>query len=186
MGMKNEVSDWQELQSTWISATELEQHAVASLRASLRWRLWLSRAWLIIEALAFVFLGVVVVALVLHDSYPKAALLGIITLFCLTLSAWARREPIVGNEVSLMGMIDLAISRARRSLRLGLTSYVGVVMVFSAIFYYRVPSAENDVFHGPLVVGAIFGAGTVIYHLHARQRLRHFIAMRERLSRREP
>ncbi len=185
--MNNEVSDWRELQSTWVSATELEQHAAASLRATLRWRLWISRAWLIIEALAFAFLGVVVVALVLHDAYPKAALLGIITLFCLTLSVWARREPVVGNEGSLMGMIDLAISRARRSLRLGLTSYVGVVMVFSAaIFYYRVPSAENDVFHGPLVVGAIFAVGTVIYHLYARQRLRHFMAMRERLSRREP
>lgn len=185
--MKNEVAEWQELQSTWVSATALEQYAAANLRASLRWRLWISRAWLIFEALAFVFLGVVVVALVLHGSYPRASLLSIVTLFCLVLSVWARREPIIGNEASLMGMIDLAISRARRSLRLGYTSYVGVVMAFSAaIFYSRVPWAEDDVFHGRLVIGAIFGAGTVIYHLYARRRLRDFIAMREQLSRREP
>jgi hypothetical protein len=185
--MKNEVSDWQELQSTWVSATALEDYAAENLRASLRWRLWISRAWFIIEAVAFAFLGVVVVALVLHDSYIRAALLGIITTLCLALSVWARREPITGNEESLMGMIDLAISRVRRSLRLGYTSYVGVAMVFSAaVFYSRVPWAEDDVFHGRLVLGAIFGAGTVVYHLYARRRLRDFMAMREQLSRREP
>lgn len=64
-------------------------------------------------------------------------------------------------------------------------SYVGVAMVFSAaIFYSRAPSLEDDVFHGRLVLGAIFGAGTVIYHLCARRRLRDFIAMRAQLSRR--
>jgi hypothetical protein len=128
-----------------------------------------------------------VVALVLHESHAKAALLGIITLFCLALSVWARREPIIGNDASLMGMIDLAILRARRSLRLGLTSYAGVAMVFSAaIFHSRVPRAEDAVFHGQLILGAIFAAGTVIYHWYARRRLRDFMTMREKLSLRQP
>jgi hypothetical protein len=185
--MNDDTAEWQGLRSTWVSAGALEEFTAANLRASLRWRLWASRAWLVIEILAFVFLGAVVVGLALNAAYALAALLAGITLLCLALSLWARRVPIRGDESSLVAMIDLTISRTRRSLRLAQTSYAGVAMALgAAVFMARTPWTEDDVFHGRLITAALFAVGTIVYHLYVRWRLRTFEAMRDRLTRNEP
>jgi hypothetical protein len=103
------------------------------------------------------------------------------------MSLWARRVPIRGDESSLIAMIDLTISRTRRSLRLAQTSYAGVAMALAAAMYMaKTPWAEDDAFHGRLIMVALFALGTIVYHLYVRRRLRAFEAMRERLTRSEP
>jgi hypothetical protein len=184
--MKHEAEAWQQLQATWLSDPAEKNYFMSSLGDSLRWRLWISRAWLAVEIAAFVLLGVVVVALVLKGSFLEGAALGGVTLFCLGLSLWARRVPKMGNKASLMGMIDLSISRTRSSLRLAYTSYVGVAMALAAVVLYsRAPLTEDAGFPGPLVTVALFGIGTLTYHLYVRRRLRRFQDMRDALSRNE-
>src|SRR5262245_37685772 len=123
--------DWRGLKSDWQGSTPLEAFALVTLRGSLRWRIWASRAWFVLEVLSFLFLGLAVVANLGTGQIAQGVGLGLVVAFCLAASIWARSGRVIGSLDSVAGMIELTLSRARKSLRLVYGTYA--VIAVSAV-----------------------------------------------------
>lgn len=167
-----EDMDWQQMKSDWQSRSPIENLAAGALRGSLRWRIWASRAWFVLEVASFLFLGLVVVLNLLHGHIAQGVGLGVVVAFCLAASIWARRARLVGSMESLPGMIELTLSRARKSVRIVQATYA--VIVASLIGAAADATADGDRFVARLVLLAICAAATAVYHFYVRARIRRF------------
>lgn len=177
--MKDDAADWQALKSAWQS-TPYEQIAASALRGSLRWRIWLSRAWFTLEVLAFLFLGVVVALNVAAGQTQQAVGLGVVVAFCLAASIWARRGRLVGNLTSVPGMVELTLSHARKSLRIVYASYaVFGVTALAAFIDAGAPFVEDARFIGRLVLLTVSTLVTIAYHLYLGARIARLESIRQ-------
>lgn len=177
--MKNEDSDWQTLKADWQASSPAEEALMGIVRGSLVWRIWASRAWLALEGLSFLWLGLVVVANIFAGQLAIAMEVAVITAICLAAVVWARSGRVMGGMNSLTDMIELTLSRARKSLRLVYLTYALVAALFvKTLIEASAPLLQNDL--------ALFRIGwltfcviaTAVYHFYLRLRMRRFVSLR--------
>jgi len=166
--MTHDDGDWRGLKSDWQGSTPLEAFARVTLRGSLRWRIWASRAWFALEVLSFLFLGLAVMANLGAGQVVQGVGLGIVVAFCLAASVWARSGRVVGNLDSVPGMIDMTLSRARKSLRLVYGTYAVIAVSAVAVILDGQRVGER------LVLLGFCGAITAAYQAYLRVRLARF------------
>jgi hypothetical protein len=179
--MKDDAPDWGNLKAAWQNSVPIP---VDALRGSLRWRIWGSRAWFALEVLSFIYIGLVVVQNLLIGRIAQGAGLGVVVALCLALSVWARRARLVGGMDSVPGMVEHALSRARKSLRITQATYAVIAITLIAAFLDGLPTPwTNDRFLLRLVLLGMFTAATVVYHVYTRVRLRRLSDIRGLLNR---
>jgi hypothetical protein len=167
--------DWRDLEAGWQSAP-LDSAFVAKVRFSMQWRIWLSRAWFTSEMLS----GLLLIALIVQNLVVgRIAVAGSLTLIGAVCAAgfwWARGARLVGNMESLLGMVDLTLSRARRTLRLVFGSYAVMLLLLVAVL------ARRDEMFAPHLAWLIFSIAVAgVIHVWTWLRLRRFTAIRRAL-----
>jgi hypothetical protein len=173
--MKDEHSDWQDLKTAWQTGGAAEQVLAGLMRGSLRWRIWASRAWFGLEVLSFLFLGFVALGNMFAGQLAIAAEVAVIGFICLAAVVWARSARVTGGMNSLVDMIDLTLSRARKSLRLVYVTYPVVAGLFVKAFVDAIaPWPQDDLFLRRVVWLTFCGVATAVYHAYIRARLRRF------------
>ena len=183
--MKTDESEWGAMRSQWHALEVPEQLAAGMLRSSLRWRILVSRIYFAMELVSFLLLIAIAAVYFATAQFGKALSVSGIFAVCLTAILWARHRPVGGNMDSLVGMIDLALGRARRTLRLVYATYVILVALvgWQAWDYSSsvpgTPAADPDRAVANLIAFAITAIATVGYHLYTRARLRRFQAIRQ-------
>ncbi len=184
--MSHESADWQNLKSDWQASSPLETIAMGALRGSLRWRIWASRAWFALEVLSFLFLGLVMLLNLLHGQVARGVGLGVVVALCLAASIWARRGRQIGSLDSIPGMIELTLSRARKSLRIVYATYavIGVTLI-AAVADADWPRGDDDVLIARLIKLAVCAAATLVYHLYVRARVGRFESIRRAFKERQ-
>lgn len=184
--MSHETADWQNLKSEWQASSPLVQIATGALRGSLRWRIWASRAWFVLEVLSFLFLGLVVLLNLLQGYFARGAGLGVVVALCLAASIWARRGRLIGNLDSIPGMIELTLSRARKSLRIVHATYAVIgVTLLAAVADAGWAPGDDDVFIARLIKLAVCAGATLGYHLYVRARVARFESIRRMFKERQ-
>lgn len=168
--------DWRDLRSDWQSAS-LDSAFVAKVSFSLKWRFWLSRAWLASELLASLLLILIIVQNIVVGRFAEAVSMMLFGGACLAGFLWARGVRIDGDKDSLLGMAELAVARSRRTLRLVYGSYA----VFLLLLIDRL-AREGEFLAGHLAWLALSTAVAAVIHVLARLRLRRFAAIRHALS----
>ena len=172
-------TEWRDLKSQWQGGAP-DPALEVRVRWSLTWRIWLSRAWLASELLCFVLLGLIIAQKVALAQFAAAAGLAVMAGFCVAGWLWARSGRRLGNMDSLTGMVDLALSRARTSLRMVYGTYAVILILLASIFIGVRPPAEQ--LAGKLAWLGISAVVTVVVHLFARARIRRFRSIRELLG----
>lgn len=172
----SDPGDWRNLESDWQSSPP-DPAFTAKVRASLTWRIWLSRAWFASEILFSLLLVLNFVQKIAVAQYAGAAALALIGGVCAAGFWWARRARLSGDMESLRGMVDLGFSRARRTLRLVLGSYPVLLILLVSVLM----RAPYDLLPAHLVWLGISIAVAVAIHVSTRTRLRRFAAMRRTL-----
>jgi hypothetical protein len=180
-------TDWLSLKSDWQSRSPIEDLASRALRGSLLWRIWASRAWFALEVLSFLFLGFAVVQNLLFGNIAQGVGLGVVVAFCLAASIWARGARLVGSMDSINGMIELTLSRARKSLRIVYATYAVIaISLIAAAADVQGPPTEDDRFLVRLVLLAICTGATAVYHFYVRARIRRFASIQRSFGARQP
>ncbi len=176
--MKDENADWQALKSDW-QAGGAEEALAGMVRGSLAWRIWASRAWFVLEVLSFLFLGFVVIGNIAAGQLAIAAEAAVITAICLAAVVWARSGRVMGGMNSLIDMIELTLSRARKSLRLVYVTYAVVAVLYvKTLIEAGMMLLQDDLSLRRIVWLTFCGAATVVYHLYIRSRMRRFDSLR--------
>lgn len=177
--MKDETSDWRALKSDWQASGPVEEALAGMMRGSLTWRIWASRCWFGLEVLSFLFLGFVVLANIFAGQLAIAMEVAVITVVCLMAVVWARSARVIGGMNSLIDMIDLTLSRARKSLRLVYVTYpVVTAMYVKAFVDASAPLLQDDLFLIRIGWLTFCGIVTGAYHSYIRSRVRRFEALR--------
>jgi hypothetical protein len=185
--MERDTTDWSSLKSDWQSRSPIEDLASRALRGSLLWRIWASRAWFALEVLSFLFLGFAVLQNLLLGRVAQGLGLGVVVAFCLAASIWARGARLVGGMDSLTGMIELTLSRARKSMRIVYATYavIGISLIAAAADALA-PLSQDDRFLVRLVLLAICAGATAVYHFYVRARIRRFESIQRSFRARQP
>lgn len=176
--MKDEDPHWQALKTDWQSSSPTEEALAGMVRGSLVWRIWASRAWFGLEMLAFLWLGVVVIANMFAGQPAIAAEVAVITVICLAAVVWARSGRVMGGMNSLTDMVELTLSRARKSLRLVYLTYAVVVALLIKTLVEMSTSLPDDLSLIRLGWLTFCGAATAVYHFYLQSRVRRFDALR--------
>jgi hypothetical protein len=164
--------DWRDLRTDWQS-TAHDPVFTSRVRISLLARIWLARVWLACELLSALMLGFIVVQNFIVGRHGTAAVLLGIGAACAAGWWWARRVRLAGNLQSLRGMVDLTVTRARRTLRLVFGSYV--VLGLALLWAVR---REEDFLPTQIAWVAISLAVMIAIHVWTFLRLRRFTALR--------
>jgi len=177
--MENEHAAWQALKADWQASGPAEEALAGMVRGSLMWRIWAARVWLGLEVLSFLFLGVVIIGHLVAGQLAVATEVAAITLICLAAVVWARSGRVMGGMNSLMDMIELTLSRARKSLRLVYVTYAAVAALYvKTVIEASAPLLEDDLALRRIAWLSFSGAATAVYHVYTRSRLRRFDALR--------
>lgn len=180
--MKDEDPHWQALKADWQASGPAEEALAGMVRGSLVWRIWASRVWFGLEVLSFLWLGLVVIAHIFAGQLASAAEVAVITGICLAAVVWARSARVMGGMGSLADMVELTLSRARKSLRLVYLTYVVVAALFVRTLIQAGASVLDDdlsLFRlGWLTFG---GVAAVVYHFYLGARMRRFDSLRTAL-----
>lgn len=177
--MKNENGDWQALKTEWQTSDPVEEAFAGIMRGSLAWRIWASRVWFGLEVLSFLFLGFLIFANIFAGQLTIAMEVGVITVVCLAAIVWARGGRVMGGMNSLIGMIELTLSRARKSLRLVYVTYASVAVFGVKTFIEATaPMLQDDLSLIRIAWLAFCGAATAVYHFYLRSRMRRFDSLR--------
>jgi len=168
--------EWRDLEAGWQSAP-LDPAFAAKVSFSLEWRFWLSRAWFASEMLSSLLLIVIIVQNLMAGRFAEAGGLVLIGGVCLAGFLWARRVRIDGDKDSLLGMVELAMERSRRTLRLVLGSYAVLLLLLMGTL-----ARADEFLAGHLAWLALSTAVAAVIHVLARLRLRRFAAIRRALS----
>jgi len=169
--------DWGTLKSAW-RATPPPVLDIASLRASVRWRTALSWGYLAIELAAGLLLTFLVMEQWRMGQRGVAAALALLTAASVAASAWVRRLALPPSDMTVLGMVDLAIAQAHRGTRFAIATYLMVAAsVAYVIVMYTSSIGEPDAaYRDParvltvLVVLALSVAASALYHRRARAR----------------
>jgi hypothetical protein len=177
--MKNDNPDWQALKADWQASGPAEDALASMVRGSLVWRIWASRVWFGLEVLSFLWLGFVVVANILAGQFAIATEVAVITIICLAAVVWARSGRLMGGMNSLTDMIELTLSRARKSLRLVYLTYALVAALFvKTLIEASAPLVQDDLSLFRIAWLTCCGAATAVYHFFLRSRRRRFDSLR--------
>jgi hypothetical protein len=177
--MKDETSDWRALKADWQASGPAEEALAGMVRGSIVWRIWASRAWFGLEVLSFLWLGFVVIANVFAGKLAIAMEVGVITIMCLAAVVWARSARVIGGMNSLVDMIDLTLSRARKSLRLVYLTYVLVAALFvKTLIEAGAPLLQDDLSLFRIGWLTFSGAAAAVYHFYLQSRMRRFHSLR--------
>src|SRR5688500_9767807 len=173
--MKDENGEWSSLKADWRSGTPEDAALGARLRASLRWRIWASRAWFASELVSFAFLALIIVQKFAVGETFVAGWLTAIAGICVAGFAWARRARHIGASGSIPGMIDLSLGRARQGLRIVYGSYVVIAMLLvPALKEAEWPLDGDDRFLARLAWLGVSTAAAIAWHLITLSRLERF------------
>jgi hypothetical protein len=176
--MKDEIPDWRDLKTDWQTGVAAEEALAGLMRGSLTWRIWASRFWFGLEVLSFLFLGFVALGNLLAGQLAVAAEVAVITVICLAAIVWARSARVTGGMFSLADMIELTLSRARKSLRLVYITYPVVAgMYVKAFIDATAPWPQDDLFLRRIVWLTFSIVAAVVYHAYVRGRVRRFEAL---------
>lgn len=174
--------DWGALKSAW-RATPPPTLDVASLRASVRWRTALSWGYLALELASGLLLAFLVLEQWRMGQRGVAGALALLTAASIAASAWVRRLALPPPDVTVLGMVDLAIAQAHRGTRFAIATYLMIAasVAYVAVMYTSGIGAPDAAYRDParvltvLVVFALCAAATALYHRRAmarRHRLR--------------
>jgi hypothetical protein len=169
--------DWRNLKADWQSGA-LDAAFTAHVRWSLTWRIWLSRAWFVSEALSFLLLMAIIVQKIYLAQFAAAASLTFFGAFCVVGALWARSAGRLGNLDSLPGMVELALSRARTALRLVYGAYVALLILLVHVLVNEQEPPDHDRQLAQLAWLGISAAVAGVVHLLTRARIRRFTSIR--------
>lgn len=179
----NENPDWRALKADWQASGPAEDALAGMIRASLAWRIWASRIWFTLEVLSFVFFGFLVIAHSFAGNLAIAIEVAVITAICLAAVVWARSGRVMGGMNSLVDMIELTLSRARKSLRLVYVTYAAVVALFvKTVIEAGAPLLQDDLTLWRIAWLTFCGIATAVYHLYLNSRLRRFGSLRRSIQ----
>lgn len=181
--------EWTTLKAAWRESPP-PPIDVAALRAGLRWRALWSWTYLVIEVSGWLLLAFLAVEQWRMGESGVAAALALLTVAAAAASAWARRSALTGAPPTVVGMLDLAIARARRGVRFAFANYVMVAAtaLYLAAMYGSGIGAPDAAYRDPqrvLVVAAVlaaYAAATAVYHRRARHRGRRLRAVRSEIT----
>lgn len=127
--------DWSAMKSDWQGGEAPDPQLASRLSASLRWRIWVARAWFASEAASYVLLLLIIVQNFAVGEDVRAWFLAAIASLCVAGFVWARRGRRLGNGgESLVDLIELSLARARTGLRIVYASYGVIALMFVATF----------------------------------------------------
>jgi hypothetical protein len=173
--MTNDRGEWNALKAGWSAATPADEALGARLYGSLRWRIWVSRAWFASELVSFALLALIILQKFAVGEMFAAWWLTAIAGICVIGYAWARRARRIGAVGSVPGMIDLSLARARQGLRIVYGSYVVIAMLLVPVFREAEwPLDGDDRFVARLVWLGFSAAAAIAYHLVTLSRLQRF------------
>jgi hypothetical protein len=177
--MKNDDTDWEALKTDWQASGPAEEALADMVRGSLVWRIWASRVWFGLEVLSFLWLGFVVIANVFARQLAIATEVAVITGICLAAVMWARSGRVMGGMDSLTDMIELTLSRARKSLRLVLLTYAIVAgLLVKTFIEASAPLPQDDLSLFRIGWLTFCGAATAVYHFYLQSRVHRFESLR--------
>jgi hypothetical protein len=116
-----------------------------------------------------------------------------LVVICAGASVWARRATLRGASGSLTDLVDLALRRARRGVRMAWANYFMTAVtaaVILVLFSSDIGAADAAHRDGARVAFAMvslasYALGVGLYHAYARRRVRRFTTMRSMLRDRE-
>lgn len=169
--------DWGALKSAW-RATPPPAVDVASLRASVRWRTALSWGYLALELASGLLLAFLVMEQWRMGQRGVAGALALLTAASVAASAWVRRLALPPSDMTVLGMVDLAVAQAHRGIRFAIATYLMIAasVAYVAVMYTSSIGAPDAAYHDPgrvlavLVVLALCAVATARYHRRALAR----------------
>lgn len=180
--------EWTALKTAWRETPPAVD--VAALRARLRWRALWSWTYLAIEAGVWLLLGFLAVEQWRLGESGVAAALALLAASAAAASAWARRSALPRTPPTVVGMVDLAIARARRGVRFAWANHAmsAATAVYIAVMYGTGIGAPDAAYRDPrrvlaaAAMVAAYAAGTAVYHRGVRDRERRLRALRRALT----
>jgi len=190
MNIENEQEEWKTMKTQWKSTSVAEMLMTQQLRWGLRLRMLGSWIYLALEAAAFVMLIVLGIVQAAMGHAGVATVFIVLALIFMASSLWARRLSLRGASASLLELIELAIRRARRSVRMAWANYfMTVVSIAAVLVLYLFPFGDpSAAYHdgarlaGAMVIFAVYAIGVGVYHAYARRRVRRFLALRAQFA----
>lgn len=181
-------ANWGSLKASW-QATPLTIVAAETLRSGLRWRMIWSRICLGIEVAAAGLMVMVVILQWTAGERGAALAVAVLTSAFAAATIWARAAASRGSLSSVVGMLDLSIARASRSIRLAVAGYAmtGACVVYVVVMYFSTigpPGAQGDGDRAMVALGllAVYAAATALYHLYVYRRRRRLTTWRDMLT----
>jgi hypothetical protein len=174
--------DWRNLKSEWQGGAP-DPALTVSVRRSLTWRIWVSRAWFVSELLSFLWLGVIFAQRIATAQFAAAGGIAMLGGLLVAGVLWARSGRRLGNMDSLAGMVELTLTRARTTLRMVYGTYAVLLILLALLFTsFRPPEDQLPWKLGWLAISAVV---TVAVHLLTRSRIRRFRSIRLLLGRKQ-
>jgi hypothetical protein len=182
--------EWKAMKTRWQSTSVAEILMTQQLRWGLRLRMLGSWTWLSLEILGFLLVGALgIVQLAMGRTVLGLVFIGLV-LVCAGASVWARRATLRGASGSLAELVDLALRRARRGVRMAWANYfMTAVTAASILALFASDIGPADAAHHDegrvafaMVTLALYALGVGVYHVYARRRVRRFAAMRGQLN----
>ena len=163
---------------------------IEKLRWSLRLRMLGSWLWLGMEVAGFVLLLTLAGIQVAMGHYGVAAALTALNVVFVGISFWARLSPLRGADGSMIELVDLAIQRARRSVRFAWAQYLTTAATVGYVVFMYVAdigsplAAYHDTGRMAAALGllAMYALGVGVYHRLSLGRLRRFSQLRLEIS----
>jgi hypothetical protein len=186
----DEQEEWKAMKTHWQSTPVAEVLMSQRLRWGLRLRMLGSWTWLSVEILGFLLVATLgVVQLAMGHIVPGLVFIGLVVT-CAGASLWARRATLRGASGSLFELVELALRRARRGVRMAWANYFMTALTAAAIlFLFGSDVGPADAAHRDgarvafaMVTLALYASGVGAYHAYARRRVRRFTAMRAQLN----
>ena len=176
--------DWKELERLWQDSPVMAP--VKDIIARQLRRRWISRVWIVLEALVTIA-GLALAVMIMTSERPNAMFRGAIVLLMVLLGGgvtlWAR-WPMRSIEHSVTSALDEAVHRTRVNVRLALASLwmVAAALVFTGMLTYlpaseAVTPARRLAFLGSYCMFlGVLQAGVIVYYL---RRSRELLRLRE-------
>ena len=181
--------DWGALKSAW-RATPPPALDVASLRASVRWRTALSWGYLALELAPVCCSRSWSWSSGGWGSVASRRALALLTAASVAASAWVRKLALPPSDLTVLGMVDLAIAQAHRGSRFAIATYVMIAasVAYAAVMYSTSIGAPDAAYRDPervsivLVVLALCAGATTLYHRRALARGHRLRGLRAQMT----
>jgi len=186
----NEHEEWQAMKTQWKSTSVAEILLTQQLRWGLRLRMLGSWLWLGTEIAALLLITVLGIIQVAMGQAAVGSLYIVLALAGVGASWWARRASLRGASGSLLELVELALRRAQRGIRMAWANYfmTAASIVWVLVLYSSGIGDSQAAYHDGARVGAamamfaVYAVGVGFYHAYARRRVRRFVALRAQFA----